>query len=379
MSPSKRTIALVGNTGFSLYHFRRHLVRGLLERGHSLVAIFQDEGGFAERFREMGVTPHCIRIDHKGMNPVADAHMAWTLWRLYRRLRPDVAHHFTIKPVLYGSMAAKLARVPVVANTITGLGYAFEQDNALQKVVRVLYRLALHGPPRVIFQNRDDMRLFVQRGLARPDQSRVILGSGVDTLALSPAPRPHARRRVIFIGRMLWSKGVREFVEAAQSVKLSHPEVKFTMVGGYSGGGSASNPQAVPRQWIDQAVASGAVEWLGAMEHDQLMDLLDACDVCVLPSYREGLPMTLIEAAAKGKALIAADVPGCREAVRHGENGFLVPPRNAKALTDCLRGLLDDSGLVAAMGSASRRLAVETFDARAIIEQTLAVYGLRKS
>ena len=231
MTTTRRTIALVGNTGFSLHHFRRHLIAGLLERGHRLTVVFQDEGGFAERFRQMGVTTRCIRIDHKGMNPAADARMAWTLLRLYRRLRPDVVHHFTIKPVLYGSMAAKLARVPVVANTITGLGYAFEQDNALQKVVRVLYRLALHGPPRVIFQNRDDMRLFVQRGLVRPDQTRVILGSGVDTRALAPAPRPHAARRVIFIGRILWSKGVREFVEAAQSVKLSHPEVKFTMVG----------------------------------------------------------------------------------------------------------------------------------------------------
>lgn len=349
----------------------------LSDKGWSVVAVANDEADFAKRFAKEGIKFINMLIDHKGTNPIADMGLIRRLNALYKKEAPTLVHHFTIKPVIFGSLAAKWAKIPAIVNTITGLGYVFEKGGFMMRIVMELYRLALSGRPQVIFQHNDDYRFFISNNIIRETKARVILGSGVNTEIIHPtmAKKYNGGLRFLFASRMLWSKGVREYVSAAEKIKEQFPETSFIMAGGASGGSAKGNPEAIPEKWLYDVNTIGSVIWMGRIPFEDVMRLLDNSDVFVLPSYYpEGIPRSLIEAAAKGKAIITTNTPGCREVVIDGTNGFLVPPKDVNSLTNSLLKFIRQPELADQMGTASRKRAVNIFDEKKILDQTALVY-----
>lgn len=374
-----KKIICVSNTGFSVYNFRMHLLARLADEGWEVVVAANDEDNYQNRFEKKGFRFVDVDIDHKGKSILSDLSLVLELRRLYRREKPSLVHHFTIKPVIFGTLAARLARVPYIVNTITGLGYAFINENWVKKVVLALYWLAFSRNVKAIFQNSDDYDLFVSKHIIKSKNGYVILGSGIDTNEIQPIT--HAMdvndRQICFllIGRMLWSKGVEDFVKAAETLKQKYSKVKFIMAGGASGGGAVGNPDAIPENWLRAVSQAGYVKWLGRLSFHEVLALLDHSSVFVLPSYYpEGIPRSLIEAAGKGKPIITTDTPGCREVVEEGLNGFLVPPKDPKALASAMCEFVRDPSLVHKMGIESRKIAVEIFDEQIILKQTFGVY-----
>lgn len=381
----KNKIFFVANTGFALYNFRLSFMKYLVGKKWDVVAIACDEADYASKFGSEGIRFINVSMDHKGKNPIHDMRFLCALTCIYRSNAPLIVHHFTIKPVIFGSLAAKFARVPHIVNTITGLGYVFETGGWLEYLTRKLYVAALSGRPRIIFQNSHNRALFLDRKIATKNQSSVILGSGVDTATLLPRRQQTIDGPIIFllVSRMIWSKGVREYVTAAQKVNQTHPDVQFIMAGGVSGGGAQGNPQAIPEKWLIDVNQARIVKWVGRLPFTKVMELMDQAHVVVLPSYYpEGTPRSLLEAASNGKAIITTDAPGCRDVVEHGVNGFLVPPKDAGSLADRMMEFVSHPELVSTMGLAGRRKAIELFDEKIVFKKTLRVYkkaGLRNN
>jgi Glycosyltransferase len=298
----------------------------------------------------------------------------WGLFRLYRKLKPELVHHVTIKPVMYGGIAAHMARVPAVISAVTGLGYVFIArgfaSSLLRASVKAMYRLALaHPRGRVIFQNPDDRAMFLKAGLVDEASAVMIRGSGVDMKRFAPTPQLEGTPLVVFASRMLWDKGVGEFVEAARCLKAEGVDARFVLVGNPDPG----NPAAVSVAQIESWQKERTVEWWGCRE-DMPQVFSQTHVVCLPSAYGEGVPKVLIEAAASGRPIVATDAPGCREIVRHGENGLLVPIQNAHALALGLRQLIEAPELRRRMGAKGRRLAESEFAVERVIAQTLAVY-----
>jgi glycosyltransferase involved in cell wall biosynthesis len=283
-----------------------------------------------------------------------------------------VVHHVAIKPVLYGSFAAKLARVPAVINAVPGLGYTFLRGGwkgrLTQWLVQGAYRFAFSGRRTfVIFQNPDDRQLWQARGVGAADRTLLIRGSGVDLREFSATDDDADPPLFLLASRLLWDKGVREFVDAARTLAGLH--ARFAL----AGAPDAQSPNAVPVAQVEAWVAEGVVEWWG--HQTDMPRVLASASVVVLPSYREGVPKVLIEAAASGRAIIATDVPGCREVVLDGENGLLVPAKDAAALAAAMRRLAADRALRAKMGRRGRAIAEASFSIEQVVAQTLALYA----
>jgi glycosyltransferase involved in cell wall biosynthesis len=296
------------------------------------------------------------------------------LYFLYRCLRPDLVHHVTLKPVLYGGMAARLTRVPAVVNALTGLGYAFITPGwkaaLLRGVLKIVLRLALgHRNGSTIFQNQNDQALLVKSGVASKSATVLIKGSGVDMIVYAPCPEPSGTPVVLLASRMLWDKGVGEFVEAARRLRAEGVEARFVLVGAPDAG----NPTAVPLKIIKNWEAEGVVEWWG--HRDDMPEVFAQANLVCLPSYREGLPKALIEAAACGRAIVATDVPGCREIVRHGINGLLVSARDSSSLAHALQILIENPASRRSMGMEGRILAMAEYSVEQVIEQTFKLYA----
>lgn len=370
---SQHKILFVVNDGPFFLSHRLPLALAARDAGYEVHVATPEDAG-AGRIRAHGFAFHPIPMVRSGTRPAEEAASLVALVRLYRALRPALVHHVTIKPILYGGVAARAARVPAAVYAVTGLGYLFIARSAgaalLRAGAKMLYRVALRHPrSRVIFQNRDDMRFFQDQGLVRPGQAVLIRGSGVDVGVFTPRPAPDGAPVVLLASRMLWDKGVGEFVGAARRLRERGVEARFVLAGDTD----PDNPAAVPgerlRAWRD----AGLIEWRGRCA-DMPAVFAQAGVVC-LPSYREGLPKALVEAAACGRALVAADVPGCREIVQPGVNGLLVPPRDDAALADALQQLIEDPLRRQAMGRAGRRLAVEEFSLDKVVAATLGVYA----
>lgn len=371
VSTTHKILFVVNDGPFFLSH-RLALAEAARKAGYEVHVATPQDGG-AVRIREHGFPFHPIPIIRGGTHPAQEVRSFVALWRLYRRLRPDLVHHVTIKPVLYGGIAARLARVPATVYAVTGLGYLFVTRSAkaaaLRAVVKAIYRLALrHRRSRVIFQNPDDLAFFRDQRLVRPGQPALIRGSGVDTAVFCPHPEAQGAPVVTFASRMIWDKGIGEFIGAVKLLRGRGVEARFVLVGDTD----PDNPAAVPPGQLMAWQASGLVEWWG--RSDDMPAVFARSHVVCLPSYREGLPKVLIEAAACGRALVAADVPGCREIVRHGVNGLLVPARSETDLADALQALLDSPRRRKEMGAAGRRLAVEEFSLDRVVRETLELY-----
>lgn len=321
-----------------------------------------------------GISFHAIDLFRGSLNPWREAKTVISLYRLYRRVRPDIVHHVTIKPVLYGGIAARLAKVPVVVAAIAGRGYVFTardiKASILRPIIRLLYRLALmHRDCRVIFQNPDDLDSFLRLRLLERDKTVLIRGSGVDTQIFCPMPEPVGDPVILLACRMLWDKGVGVFVEAARQIKQSGCRVRFILVGD----SDPENPKAISCEQLDSWRAEGVVEWWKL--RDDMPSVFEQATIACLPSYSEGVPKFLLEAAACGKPIVASKIPGCSEVVRHEENGLLVNVGDAKGLGKAIIRLLDDPELRRRMGARGREIAVEEFAVEGVIAKTLALYG----
>lgn len=368
-------IALFANTEWYLYNFRRSLAGTLNTAGHN-VLLLSPPGPYGERLRELGLRWLPVPMDRRSLNPLRELALILWLQRLFRAEQVDLVHGFTIKCAVYGSLAARLAGVPARVNAVAGMGYVFaSQDRKarlLRPVVRTLLRLALGGAhARLILQNPDDVLLFERARLV--DAARVVLipGSGVDCRRFQPGPgrETGAGFRVLLAARLLWDKGLAEYAEAARRLHAEGRDIALLLAGVPDPGNPAAVPEATLRAWVDE----GLLEWLGHVE--DMPALLRRVDAFVLPSYyREGLPKSLIEAAASGVPLVTTDMPGCREVVTDGVDGLLVPVRDAAALARAIARLQDDAALRVRLGAAARAKALAQFDERIVIERTIAVY-----
>lgn len=367
-------VLLFANTDWYLYNFRRSLACSLRDRGYE-VLLLSPPGSCGEKLHSQGLYWQSVPMDRRSLNPLREAVLLWQLMRFMRTERPDVVHGFTIKCAVYGSLAARLAGVPARVNAVAGMGYVFISDSlkarVLRPLVRALLKLALGGRnARLILQNPDDVALFRQAGLVDPEHVRLIPGSGVDCVRFSPAPQQivQGRVRVVLPARLLWDKGLAEYMEAARLLRSRGVPVDLLLAGTPDPGNPAAVPESAVREWVSE----GLVQWLGHV--DDMPALFRSVDIAVLPSYREGLPKGLIEAGASGCALVTTDVPGCREVVAHERDGLLVPARNAVALADAIERLAADPALRARLAAAAREKAVAEFDERIVIERTLEVY-----
>ena len=370
-------VAVVGGIAGSLVTFRGEMLRSMAAHGHEVLALAPESDPVVrETLESMGVAYQTARIYRTGTSPLRDGATVISLARRFRAFRPDAVLAYTAKPVIYGSIAARLTGVPVRAAMITGVGSGFAggpglRPRTLALVLRRLYRIGLRQAHIVFFQNPDDERLFRSMGLVG-DRNRVVRinGSGVDLDRFLPAPLPPPPITFLMIARLLREKGVWEFAEAALRVRRAHPEARFQLLGPLD-----SNPTAITPRQLEELQDVGVVEYLGSTA--DVRPFLARAHVCVLPSYYgEGVPHTLLEAMAMGRALLTTDAPGCRETVEVGRNGLLVRQRDAADLAEGMLRLLAVPEQLELMGRQSRIIAEERFDVQSVNRVILATMGL---
>ena len=368
-------VVLFANTDWYLYNFRLSLALALRDSGYDVLLI-SPPGPYGDKLSEQGLRWESIPMKRRSLDPFRELALLWHLWRLFRSERPSLVHGFTIKCAVYGALAARLALIPARVSAVAGMGYVFTSDEMkarlLRPLVRILMRVALDGAnARLILQNKDDVALFEAAALVNSSRIRLICGSGVDCTRFTmrpPSDEPRHPLRVLLASRLLWDKGLAEFVAASRRLQKQGRVISFMLAGDPDPG----NPAAVPEPTVRQWQSDGLLEWLGHV--DDMPRLLAEVDIMVLPSYREGLPKSLIEAAACGLPLIAADVPGCREVITDGVDGLLVPVRDSAALAAAICRLDDDRELAQNLGLAAREKALANFDEQIVIQQTIAVY-----
>ncbi|MFY2642229.1 glycosyltransferase family 4 protein [Achromobacter insuavis] len=372
MSAARRLLFVVNNPAFFMSH-RLPVAQAAQRAGYDVHVATMDGPAVAD-IVALGMTHHVIPMTRSGKHPLQELGTLLALLRLFRRLRPRVVHLVTIKPVLYGGIAARLARVPGMVAAISGLGFVFLSNSLKMRLVRSvvarLYRLALgHPNSRVIFQNASDRDLLKSLGAVRDEQVVLIRGAGVDLDLCQALPEPAAPPVVAtMVARLLRDKGVWEFVEAARLLRARGVPVTMRLVGGVDAGNPTSATPAEVEAWQRE----GCVEALG--ERSDVPQLYAASHIAVLPSYREGLPKSLIEAAACGRAVVTTDVPGCRDAIDPDKTGLLVPVRDPQALADAIARLAGDAALRQAMGTAGRALAEREFNIERVARIHVELY-----
>lgn len=376
MSKHKPKILYVVNVDWFFISHRLPLALAAKNKGYDVYVAASDSGK-GELIREQGL--HFIPLDfsRKGTNILSELLTLFNLFRLYIRLKPDIVHHITIKPILFGSLIARFFRKIKVVNSITGLGYAFSDDaiqSKLGRTVRWFYRFGLNNPRlTVIFQNPDDQNYFLRKKFIPHRQTILIRGSGVNCDIFRPNPDIQVENYVLLASRMIWDKGIMEFYEAAKILKKQQPDVQFILAGMADQG----NPNAVDKEQLDSWNQEGIVKWLGHIE--DMVSLLQKSHLIVLPTYYpEGVPKILIEAASCGKAIITTDTPGCREIVKNGVNGLLIEPKDSAALADAVKVLLDNPEKVKKFGESGREIVLNEFSEDLVIEQTLNIYDKLK-
>jgi len=372
--PRGEKILLVANWDWVLFNFRLPLARMLLNEGLD-VTLVCPRGEYTDRLLEGGFRWLDWRMQRRSTSPLREVGAIWDLRRVYHDEQPDLVHHFTIKPVFYGTLAARMAGVPRVINTFTGLGYLFSDAGkaaSLRRLVVPLLRAALRSRDlQTIFQNPQDRESLLKLGIVSEARSHVIAGTGVDLARFRPsteAPAAGEPPAVLMASRLLSDKGVEEFIAAAKALRAQGVHAAFWLAGSPDPGNPASIPDGLLQAWA----ADSPVELLG--HRSDMPNLLRQAAVAVLPSYHEGVPLFLLEAAASGLPIVATDIEGCRAVVDHGVNGFLVPVRGSAALAERLRPLLVDEDLRRRMGQASRLIAEQRFDARSILAKYLELY-----
>ena len=355
------TIALVANSSWNLHHFRRSLINRLMAEGYDII-LLAPEDKYTPHLADF-LNARYIPLRHlqaQRKNPLRDLLLLQELYRIYRQEQPDIVLHFTIKPNLYGSLAASWLGIPSIS-TVTGLGYTFVHDQFRYRLVRMLYRFSFRKNTQVVFQNPDDKDLFLELGLVDKNKYTLIPGSGVDTNHFIPQSKSENKDAFIylFVGRLLYDKGIREFFAAAQL--LQQPGRIFWVVGERL----PDHPNGIPEVMVQSWIESGAIQYLGYQE--DVRPFLAQADVLVLPSYREGLPRSVLEAMAMAKPILTTNVPGSRETVERGKNGVLIPIKSVEALATAMKQIQKmDSEQLNQWGQYSRKLVVKKFSQKIV-------------
>ena len=352
ISPKNRTV----------YNFRGDLIKEIIAGGYEAVVTGPDRTD-VEKIEALGARFIEVPMNKTGTSVFGDLKYCRHLTRVIKSEKPDVTLGYTVKPVIYGAIAAKRAGVKNVNSLITGAGYTFTATSAkaqiLGFIVRKLYKIGLKKADRVIFQNPDDKEEFCKTGLVRTEKCSVVNGSGVNLARFEISPFPE-QISFFMLSRLLKSKGVCEYLEAAKTVKERYPDVKFYLLGKYE----TAMQDAVDKEYVERFIEDGTVERFE--ETDDVRPYFSLCSVYVLPSYREGTPRTVLEAMATGRPILTTDTPGCRETVIEGENGFLVPPKNAEALSEKMIWFIEHRERLEKMGAASRGYVEGKFDVKRV-------------
>jgi len=367
-----RLLFVINDLAFLVSH-RLAVAKAAAEAGYEVHIAAPEDTASERELAGSGLHLHRLGLHRHRTNPVAELRGFWEIYRMFRRLKPDIVHLVTIKPVLYGGIAARLARVPSVVSAISGLGYVFIGSSLRSRIfgvlVKPLYRFALgHRSQRVIFQNDSDRMTIAGLGVDLSGKVEMIPGSGVDLAVYAPAPEPEGPVTVVVPSRLLRDKGIVEFVEAARILRREGSLARFVLVGD----APKENPSSVAQGLLDDWKAEGVVEFWGY--HSDMPEVFARSHIVVLPSYLEGFPKALIEAAACGRAVVTTDVPGCRDAISPGETGRLVPVRDSAALADAIRGLIEDRQTRLRMGIAGRALAERAFSIEEVTRRHLDIY-----
>lgn len=364
----QRTVVIAANSAWNLVNFRIGLIRALQAEGHRVIALAPNDEHSA-RLAALGVEHHPVAMRSSGISPFGDLLLLARYVSVLRKIGAGVFLGFTIKPNIYGSLAARAVGMRVI-NNISGLGTAFIRAGLLTRIATALYKLALRGSSTVFFQNRDDLDLFVRGKIVRLDQARIIPGSGIDLERFKPreaGSRTGDGFGFLLIARLLRDKGVQEYVEAARTIKEIEPKVHCRILGFVD----VDNRTAVPRATLDRWVRQGWIEYLGSA--DDVRPYIAEADCIVLPSYREGMPRALLEASAMGKPVVGSDVPGVREAVEDGVTGFLCEVRSARSLADVMLKMIQLSRAERIkLGAAGRRKVEQEFGQDIVIQSYLA-------
>lgn len=363
-------VILSANSCWNLVNFRAPLLTGLQNAGYRLAA-FAPLDGHADELRRAGIDVYPVPIARSGMNPITDARLLFRYWRMLRTLKPAAYCGFTIKPNVYGAIAARLAGIPAI-NNVTGLATPYLSEGLVWAVAERLYRFAFGRSRTVFYHNQEDLELMLERNVVRPDQGRVIPGSGVNLEQFCPDPGDDRSQplRFLFFGRLIRHKGIREFIEAARMLRRDMPDAQFQLLGNPDPG----NPTSVGTEELQSWIADGIVEHLG--EHRDVRPYIRQATVVVLPTYREGLSRALLEGAAMGKPLIGTDVAGSRDLIEDGVTGALCRPRDASSLASAMRelGRRSDADL-RAMGMAGRRKAEREFGEDVVVQAYIEALG----
>lgn len=364
-------IAIVINASWNIYNFRMGLIRTFLEAGHEVYTIAPPDE-YSDRLVKAGCIYIPVKLDNKGSHPVRDIAYTFSLYKIYKSIKPDAILHYTIKPNIYGTVAASLLGLKII-NNVSGLGTVFLRDNFTSKFAHLLYRLTFVLPNKIFFQNPDDQQLFIKRKLVKASITDVLPGSGIDLHTFKPLDfRRNPTFTFLLIARLLFDKGIVEYIEAIRLLKEKGIESRFQLLG-FKDTSASGIPETMLATWID----SGLVEYMGTT--DNVTHYINEADCVVLPSYREGTPRTLLEAAALAKPLIASKVPGCTEVVKHGYNGFLCEVRNAADLAMQMeRMLCQSNAALIKMGEASRLIVEQKFDENLVIDKYMKALGLHQ-
>jgi glycosyltransferase involved in cell wall biosynthesis len=367
-----KTVAIVINTSWNIYNFRLGLLKALQEEGYEVVAI-APEDEYSSKFEKMGIKYCDIKMNNKGTNPIEEVQLIFSFYKLYKEIKPDIILHYTIKPNIYGSIAAWMLGIPVIAN-ITGLGTVFLKDSISSKIAKVLYRVALQIPKKIFYQNPHDRELFIKLGLVKEEKTDLLPGSGIDIDKFKSKQNVDKKDNIVrflFVARLLKDKGLEEFVKAAKqmSIALSVDEkkrVKFSILGAYYPG----NPTAITKDEMKEWENEGVVEYLGVS--NDVKSVICGYDCIVLPSYREGLSRVLLEAASMAKPIITTNVPGCKDVVDDGVNGYLCEVKDVDSLAKQMFKMFKLSNEERVeMGREGREKVLSEFDEKFVINKYL--------
>ena len=368
-----KKILFVGNDYTYFLSHRLPIAEACLDRGWEVHIITPEQDKAAKNARKYRMFWHGIPMDPGSQNPFKEIKTCWVLKELYSTLKPDLVYHVTLKPVLLGSVAAKIAKVPAEVNALTGLGYLYINDNLknslIRPVVNHLFQFGFsHSNSCLILQNKDDKAMVLDYNLLKEKDIEIVRGSGVNTDKYPYVTEENAQIRVILPGRMLWDKGVGEFIKAAKKLRSEGCDATFHLFGD----ADPKNPKSISRSQLEKWNQEDGIFYEGYQENMQIA--YKEANVVCLPSYREGLPKALLEAASTGRAIITTDAPGCREVVREGENGYLVPVKNVDKMAKRIKELIDEPELRRKFGKKSREIAVNNFSIEQVVSDIMNLF-----
>jgi len=375
-----KKIAIISNSAFSLVNFRSHFIRELTNRGYQVFALAPDYiDDFRTQIEEAGAKPVDIFMERTGLNIAKDIGAVYSIYRTIKKLKPEVTFSYGIKPVIYGLWASRLAKVKNQFAMIAGLGTVYvERENAslkeisTKKIANLLYKTSLQFADTVFFQNPDDIQLFVENDMVEGEKTQLINGSGVDTKYYSTSKVQQDPITFTLVSRLIKEKGIYEFVGAARALKAKYPQkdIRFILLGDVD-----ANPNSVQKTELESWVNEDIITWPGHVSN--VKEWLEKTSVFVLPTYyREGTPKSILEAMSMGRPVITTDMPGCREAVKDGENGFLISPKDVTALISAMSTFIETPILIASMGKISREVALEKYDVRMVNEDIFKGMGI---